>query len=175
MPLTRGPATPHEPKPKVRTRTTQQSTQKFMERVQKYTKQHTKTVRPHGRILVWQRQMLCGRRIQLLTQYRQYYHGKYNVTHCSKVRGRRRDHVTARRDSPPHSQRRTWPRSTTYRCIFLWKSSHLSHLCGRNGGIKSWITNCTPSCPKLMTSISRDAQIEKMKLLLIAFEQVICF
>ena len=30
--------------------------------------------------------------------------------------------------------------------------------------------NCTPSCPKLMTSITRDAQIEKMKLLSIAFE-----
>ena len=53
---------------------------------------------------------------------------------------------------------------------FLWKFSHLSCLCGRNGGIKGWITNCTPSCPKLMRSITRDAQIEKMKLLLIAFE-----
>ena len=52
----------------------------------------------------------------------------------------------------------------------LWNFSHLSCLCGRNGGIKGWITNCTPSCPKLMRSITRDAQIEKMKLLLIAFE-----
>ena len=53
---------------------------------------------------------------------------------------------------------------------FLWKSSLLSHLCGRNGGIKRLVINCTPSCPKLMTSITRDAQIKKMKLLSIAFE-----
>ena len=51
-----------------------------------------------------------------------------------------------------------------------WKSSLLSHLCDRNGGMKRWITNCTPSCPKLMKYITRDAQIENMKLLLIAFE-----
>ena len=60
-------------------------------------------------------------------------------------------------------------RTSMYR-LFLWKSSLLSYLCGRNSGMKRWITNCTPSCPKLMTSISLDAQIEKMKLLLIAFE-----
>ena len=41
----------------------------------------------------------------------------------------------------------------------------LSHLCGRNGGIKRLVMNCTPSCPKLMTSITRDAEIENMKLL----------
>ena len=34
--------------------------------------------------------------------------------------------------------------------FFLWKSSLLSHLCGRNGGIKRLVTNCTLSCPKLM-------------------------
>ena len=43
---------------------------------------------------------------------------------------------------------------------FLWKSSLLSHLCGRNGGIRRLVTNCTPSCPKLMRSITQDAQIE---------------
>ena len=32
---------------------------------------------------------------------------------------------------------------------FLWKSSLLSHLCGRNGGIRRLVTNCTPSCPKI--------------------------
>ena len=52
----------------------------------------------------------------------------------------------------------------------LWRFSHLSHVCGRNVGIKRLVTNCTPSCPKLMRSITRDAQREKMKLLLIAFE-----
>ena len=54
--------------------------------------------------------------------------------------------------------------------MFLWRFGHLSHLCGRNGGIRSLVTNCTPSCPKLMRSITQDAQIENMKLLLIAFE-----
>ena len=49
--------------------------------------------------------------------------------------------------------------------MFLLRSSLLSHLCGRNGGIKRLVTNCTPSCPKLMKNITRDAQIEKMKLL----------
>ena len=53
---------------------------------------------------------------------------------------------------------------------FLWKSSLLSHLCGRNDGIRRLVTNCTPSCPKLMRSITQDAQIEKMKLLSVAFE-----
>ena len=48
--------------------------------------------------------------------------------------------------------------------VFLWKSSLLSHLCGRNGGIKRWILNCTPPCPKLMRSNTRDAQIKNMKL-----------
>ena len=52
----------------------------------------------------------------------------------------------------------------------LLRSSLLSHLCGRNGGIKRLVINCTPSCPKLMTSITRDAHIEKIKLLSIAFE-----
>ena len=52
----------------------------------------------------------------------------------------------------------------------LLRSSPLSHLCGRNGGIKRLVTNYTPSCPKLMTSITRDAQIGKMTLLSIAFE-----
>ena len=42
----------------------------LQKKVSKYTKQHTKTVRPHGRIPVRQRQMLWGRGIQLLTQYR---------------------------------------------------------------------------------------------------------
>ena len=42
--------------------------------------------------------------------------------------------------------------------------------CGRNGGIKRLVINCTLSCPKLMTSITRDAKIEKTKLLSIAFE-----
>ena len=54
--------------------------------------------------------------------------------------------------------------------MFLWRFSHLSHLCGRNDGIKRLVANCTPSCPKLMRSITRDVQIEKIKLLLIAFE-----
>ena len=54
--------------------------------------------------------------------------------------------------------------------MFLWRFGHLSHICGRNVGIKRLVTNCTPSCPKLITGITRDAQIEKMKLLLIAFE-----
>ena len=54
--------------------------------------------------------------------------------------------------------------------MFLWRFNHLSHLCGRNGGIKRLVTNCMPSCPKLMRSITWDAQIEKMKLLLIVFE-----
>ena len=31
---------------------------------------------------------------------------------------------------------------------FLWKSSFLSHLCGRNGGIRRLVTNSTPSCPR---------------------------
>ena len=57
--------------------------------------------------------------------------------------------------------------------MFLLRSSLLSHLCRRNGGIKRLVTNCTPSCPKLKTSITRDAEIEKMKLLSIAFEYVI--
>ena len=56
---------------------------------------------------------------------------------------------------------------------FLWKSSLLSHLCGRNDGIKRLVTNCTLSCPKLMKSITQDAQTEKMKLLLTVFELVI--
>ena len=54
--------------------------------------------------------------------------------------------------------------------MLLLRSSLLFHLCGRNVGIKRLVINCTPSCPKLMTSITRDAQIEKMKLLSIAFE-----
>ena len=54
--------------------------------------------------------------------------------------------------------------------ILLLRSSLLSHLCGRNGGIRRLVTNCTPSCPKLMRSITRDAEIEKMKLLSIAFD-----
>ena len=37
--------------------------------------------------------------------------------------------------------------------MFLLRSSLLSHLCGRNSGIKRLVTNCTPSCPKLMTSM----------------------
>ena len=45
---------------------------------------------------------------------------------------------------------------------FLWKSSLLSHLCGRNGGIRRLVTNCTPSCPKLMRSITQDAQIDEV-------------
>ena len=57
-----------------------------------------------------------------------------------------------------------------FELMFLLRSSLLSHFCGRNGGIKRMATNCTPSCPKLMRSITRDVQIEKMKLLLIAFE-----
>ena len=36
--------------------------------------------------------------------------------------------------------------------MFLLRSSFLSHLCGRNGGIKRLVINCTPSCPKLMIS-----------------------
>ena len=44
--------------------------------------------------------------------------------------------------------------------MFLLRSSLLSHLCGRNGGIKRLVINCTPSCPKLMRSITRDAEIE---------------
>ena len=54
--------------------------------------------------------------------------------------------------------------------MFLLRSRLLSHLCGRNGGIKRLVTNCTPSCPKSMISIIRDVQIEKMRLLSIAFE-----
>ena len=54
--------------------------------------------------------------------------------------------------------------------MLLIRSSLSSHLCGRKGGIKKLVTNCTPSCPKLMRSITRDAQIERMKLLSIAFE-----
>ena len=54
--------------------------------------------------------------------------------------------------------------------MFLLRSNPLSHLCGRNGGIKRLVTNCTLSCLKLMTRITRDAQIERMRLLLIAFE-----
>ena len=50
--------------------------------------------------------------------------------------------------------------------MFLLRSSLLSHLCGRNGGIKRLVINCTPSCPKLMISITRDAQIEKMKVII---------
>ena len=69
--------------------------------------------------------------------------------------------------------KRCFIKSTTYiflNChvqMFLWRFSFLSHLCGRNGGIKRLVTNRTPSCPKLI-SITRDAQIEK--LLLIAFD-----
>ena len=37
--------------------------------------------------------------------------------------------------------------------MFLLRSNPLSHLCGRNGGIKRLVTNCTLSCPKLMTGI----------------------
>ena len=47
---------------------------------------------------------------------------------------------------------------------FLWKSNLLSYLCGRNGGIKRLVINCRLSCPKLMTSITRDAKIEKTRL-----------
>ena len=43
---------------------------------------------------------------------------------------------------------------------FLWKPSLLSHLCDRNGGIKRLVTNSTLSCPKLMKSITQDAQTE---------------
>ena len=49
---------------------------------------------------------------------------------------------------------------------FLWKSSLLSHLCGSNGGMKWWITNCTPSCPKLMRTITQDAQIKKYEVII---------
>ena len=56
---------------------------------------------------------------------------------------------------------------------FLRKSSLLSHLCGRNGGTKRLVTNCTLSCPKLMKFITQDAQTEKMKLLFSAFELAI--
>ena len=55
----------------------------------------------------------------------------------------------------------------------LLRSSLLSHPFGRNGGIKRLVINCMSSCPKLMISITQDAQIEAMKLLSIAFEQVI--
>ena len=44
----------------------------------------------------------------------------------------------------------------------LLRFSLLTHLCGRNGGIQRLVISCTQSCPKLMTSITRDAQIEKM-------------
>ena len=54
--------------------------------------------------------------------------------------------------------------------MFLLKFSLLSHLCDRNGGIKRLVINCTLPCPKLMTRITRDAQTEAMKLLLIASE-----
>ena len=83
--------------------------------------------------------------------------------------------ITGNKDAD-RAAKRCFIKSTTYtfwtsmyRC-FLWRFNHLSHLCDRNGGIKRLVTNCTASCPKLMTSITRDAQIEKMKLLLIAFE-----
>ena len=62
--------------------------------------------------------------------------------------------------------------TTMYRC-FLWGFSHLSHLCGRNCGIKRLVANCTLSYTKLMTIITQDAQTEKMKLLLTVFELVI--
>ena len=48
----------------------------------------------------------------------------------------------------------------------------VSSLCQKSG-IKKLVTNCTPSCPKLTRSITRDAQIERMKLLSIAFELII--
>ena len=56
--------------------------------------------------------------------------------------------------------------------FFLWRSSHLSLICGRNGGIKRLVTKCMLPCPRLMTSITRDAQTEKINLLLIIFEYI---
>ena len=37
----------------------------------------------------------------------------------------------------------------------------LSHICGRNCRIKRLVINCTSSCPKLMRSITRDAENRK--------------
>ena len=66
---------------------------------------------------------------------------------------------------------KTQPTNFELPCTYVFmKIQPFAHLCGRNGGIKRLVTNCTPSCPKLMTSITRDAQIEKMKSLSIAFE-----
>ena len=64
-------------------------------------------------------------------------------------------------------RQKTLYQSTT--CIFqlpctdvLWRSRHLSHLCGRNGGLKMFVLNCMLLCSKLMATITRDAQTEKI-------------
>ena len=63
-------------------------------------KQHTQIVRPHRRIPVRQRQMLCDRLIQLLLQYKHNIIHRIQQRYGSKVRERRMDHVTAQRGSP---------------------------------------------------------------------------
>ena len=49
-----------------------------------------------------------------------------------------------------------------YRRFFFNENPVFYHLCGRNGGIRRLVTNCMPSCPKLMRSITQDAQIKKI-------------